>query len=355
MSALTATAGHAPLREPVSLAIRTWLYFLAALVVAMILVGGATRLTDSGLSITEWKPITGAIPPLGEAQWLAEFEKYKQIPEYHLINKGMSLAEFKLIFWWEWGHRLLGRLIGIAFFIPFVFFWIRKQIPTWLMPHLIVIFVLGGLQGALGWFMVMSGLVERVDVSQYRLAAHLGAAFVILGFILWTAYRCSGLRPAQDAAVGRRGAMILGTAIFVQILLGALVAGLDAGMTYNTWPLMDGRLVPGEMFMSSPWYINLFENVRTVQFDHRVIAYLVLGMAVVHTARLAAAGAAQARAAVIIAGLLFAQAALGIWTLLAVVPLELGLAHQFGAVVAFAAVLAQLATLTGTEQAQGTS
>ena len=334
MSALTATAGHAPLREPVSLAIRTWLYFLAALVVAMILVGGATRLTDSGLSITEWKPITGAIPPLGEAQWL---------------------AEFKLIFWWEWGHRLLGRLIGIAFFIPFVFFWIRKQIPAWLMPRLIVIFVLGGLQGALGWFMVMSGLVERVDVSQYRLAAHLGAAFVILGFILWTAYRCSGLRPAQDAAVGRRGAMILGTAIFVQILLGALVAGLDAGMTYNTWPLMDGRLVPGEMFMSSPWYINLFENVRTVQFDHRVIAYLVLGMAVVHTARLAAAGAAQARAAVIIAGLLFAQAALGIWTLLAVVPLELGLAHQFGAVVAFAAVLAHLATLTGTEQAQGTS
>lgn len=346
MSTLAATAGTVPAREPVGVAIRAWLYFLAALVIAMILVGGATRLTDSGLSITEWKPVTGAIPPLSEAAWQAEFEKYKQIPEYQIVNLGMSLAEFKMIFWWEWGHRLLGRLIGIAFFVPFVFFWVRKQVPAWLMPRLIAIFILGGLQGALGWFMVMSGLVERVDVSQYRLTAHLGAAFVILAFILWTAYTTSGLRAARTAPVGQRLAVVLFALIFLQILLGALVAGLDAGLTYNTWPLMDGKFIPGDLFIASPWFINLFENVRTVQFDHRMVAYLVFAVAVLHALRLAAAKTVHSRGAWIVVALLLGQIGLGIWTLLAVVPIELGLAHQFGAVVVFAVSLGHLATLT---------
>ena len=323
-----------------------WLYALAALVVVMILIGGATRLTDSGLSITEWQPITGAIPPLTEAQWLDAFEKYKQIPEYELVNPGMSLAAFKVIFWWEWGHRFLGRFIGIAFVVPFVFFWARRQIPAWLMPRLILILVLGGLQGALGWFMVMSGLTERVDVSQYRLAAHLGAAFIILGFILWTAYAASDLRPQAASSIGRRSALILLTLLFVQVLAGALVAGLDAGMSHNTWPLMDGRLVPGDLFVMSPWYLNPFENARAVQFEHRVLAYLVWLVAVLHAVRLTRAGAAAKGGAILLAILVTLQAISGIWTLVEAVPLSLALLHQLGGTIVFAVALAHLATLS---------
>ncbi|MDP2619664.1 MAG: COX15/CtaA family protein [Hyphomicrobiales bacterium] len=330
--------------------ILAWLYTLAALVVAMILVGGATRLTDSGLSITEWQPITGVIPPLTEAQWLAAFEKYKQIPEYAVVNPGMSLAAFKVIYWWEWGHRFLGRFIGLAFIVPFIVFWVRRQIPAWLMPRLILILVLGGLQGALGWFMVMSGLTDRVDVSQYRLAAHLGAAFVILGFILWTAYAASGLRP-QTAQPGRLSAAILAALIFVQIIAGALVAGLDAGLSHNSWPLMDGRLVPPDMFVMTPWHLNLFENARTVQFDHRVLAYLVWLAAVAHAARLTRAKAAARGGAMLLASLVTVQAITGIWTLVVVVPLSLGLLHQFGAIIVFVAALAHLAALSPTSPA----
>ena len=327
-------------------AVRAWLYVLAALVVAMILVGGATRLTDSGLSITEWQLITGTIPPLTEAQWLDAFEKYKEIPEYERVNPGMDLAAFKVIYWWEWGHRFLGRFIGIVFIVPFLAFWAGKRIPGWLMPRLIFILVLGALQGVLGWFMVMSGLTERVDVSQYRLAAHLGAAFVILGFILWTAYAASGLRPAAAPSIGKRSAAILVVLLFVQIIAGALVAGLDAGMSHNSWPLMDGRLVPGDMFVMTPWYLNLFENARTVQFDHRVLAYLVWLAAVAHAVRLARARAEARGGAILLAVLVTAQAASGIWTLVAVVPLGLGLLHQFGAAIVFAVALAHLASLS---------
>jgi cytochrome c oxidase assembly protein subunit 15 len=327
-------------------AVRAWLYVLAALVVAMILVGGATRLTDSGLSITEWQPIAGFIPPLTEAQWLDAFEKYKQIPEYELVNRGMSLAAFKVIYWWEWGHRFLGRIIGIVFVVPFVVFWARRQIPAWLMPRLVLILVLGGLQGALGWYMVMSGLSERVDVSQYRLAAHLGAAFVILGVILWTAYAASGLRPAAASSTGKRSAIVLVALLFLQILAGALVAGLDAGMSHNSWPLMDGSLVPGDMFVMTPWYLNLFENARAVQFDHRVLGYLVWLAAVAHAVRLTRAGAAARNGAILLGILLTLQAISGIWALVAVVPLSLGLLHQFGAAIVFAAALAHLAALS---------
>ena len=226
-------------------ALRLWLGAVALLIVAMILVGGATRLTDSGLSITEWQPIMGAIPPLSEADWQKAFAAYQKIPEYTELKRGMSLDAFKTIFWWEWAHRFLGRLIGVAFFVPFVVFWIAGYIPRALLPRLIGLFLLGGLQGAVGWYMVKSGLVERTDVSQYRLAAHFGVALVILGYTLWLLFGI-GAR-AHAAALGARAARpgsprLVLVLIFVQMLAGALVAGLDAGMGYNTWPLINGAL-----------------------------------------------------------------------------------------------------------------
>lgn len=335
-----AGAAFAPVCAPVL----AWFGVLAALVALMVIVGGATRLTDSGLSITEWKPITGAIPPLSQAAWLDAFEKYRQIPEYEIINKGMSLDEFKSIFWWEWGHRFLGRFIGVAFLVPFVIFLLRRQIAAWLMPRVVTMFVLGGLQGALGWYMVMSGLVDRVDVSQYRLAAHLGAACFIFGFILWTAFAAAGMRPsALPGGPGRRTAMALVVLLFAQILLGALVAGTDAGFSHNSWPLMDGSLIPGGLFAMHPWYGNFFENVRTVQFDHRMMAYAIWALTLIQAVRLTRHGSGAAGGAWLLVTLTTAQAALGIWTLLAVVPLGLGLAHQFGALILFAAALAHAA------------
>lgn len=326
-------------------AVRIWLYALCALVFAMVLVGGATRLTDSGLSITEWRPIMGIVPPLGVADWQEAFEKYRQIPEYQLINKGMSLEEFKVIFWWEWGHRFLGRMVGFAFLLPFLFFWATGRIERGLMPKLILMFVLGGLQGALGWYMVMSGLVDRVDVSQYRLAAHLSAAVLIFGYMFWVALGL-GSRPAAGAhqAAGR-GAFLsavgLTALIFVQIALGAFVAGLDAGMGYTTWPLMDGRLIPEGLGAMTPWYLNLFENALTVQFDHRMMAYATLLWAVFHSVQIwrSAGEGPLAVGAGLLMVIVFAQVALGIWTLLAQVPISLGLAHQGVAMVLFAAAL----------------
>jgi len=333
--------------------VRAWLYAVAALVVAMILVGGATRLTDSGLSITEWKPIHGMIPPLTAADWAEEFEKYRQIPEYALVNEGMSLSEFQAIFWWEWAHRFLGRFIGFAFALPLAGFWIAGRIPAGLKPRLVVILALGGLQGAVGWWMVASGLVERVDVSQYRLAVHLTLACVILAAIVWTA---ATMRPPSPVAAdagpsaaagagavpgGAAGARLrrLATAflglVFVQIFFGGLVAGLKAGWAYNTWPLIDGALVPGGLMVQQPWWLNLFENAKTVQFDHRLVAYLVVALALwqaVAAARLAPGSAAAGRAR-LLAALALAQAAIGVAALIHVVPLSLGLAHQLGAVV----------------------
>ncbi len=332
-------------------AIRWWLYGLCLLIFAMILVGGATRLTDSGLSITEWKPILGALPPLSDADWQDAFAKYQQIPEYQVINKGMSLAEFKYIFWWEWGHRFLGRFIGFAFLLPFLFFWLKGWVTKALMPKLLAMFVLGGLQGALGWYMVASGLVERVDVSQYRLAAHLSAAMLIFGFIFWVAL---GLRetPRDNARTGRGlpvSAAALTVVIFLQVALGAFVAGLDAGMGYNTWPLMDGAFVPDGLAAMSPWYLNLFENALTVQFDHRILAYVILVWTQLHAALAfsRAGGGAVALTAGLLALVTLVQLALGVWTLLAEVPLSLGLIHQAGAVVLFAIALFHLHQLTG--------
>ncbi|MGX1305940.1 cytochrome c oxidase assembly protein subunit 15 [Amorphus suaedae] len=326
-------------------AIRAWLLCVAALIVLMIVVGGATRLTNSGLSITEWKPIHGLIPPLSQAQWQEEFAKYQTIPEYQLINKGMSLDAFKGIFWWEWAHRFLGRFIGVAFFLPMVWFWARGQVPGWLKPRLVGLLCLGGLQGAVGWWMVASGLVDRVDVSQYRLAIHLTLACIILAAIVWTAESmrirvAARLDPLPGGlrATARTG---LGL-VLLQIFLGGLVAGLDAGMVYNTWPLMDGALIPSGLLFQDPWWINAFENTLTVQFDHRLVAYVLLAFAVFQwwLARRLAPESNAARRAGIFAALVVFQALLGITTLLAVVPLELGLAHQFiAAVVLWAAVV----------------
>ncbi len=330
-------------------AVRAWLYGLCVLIFAMILVGGATRLTDSGLSITEWQPIIGIIPPMSDAAWQEAFEKYRQIPEYQIVNKGMSLSAFKFIYWWEWAHRFLGRMIGFAFLIPFLYFLARRQLSRELRPKLIIMFVLGGLQGALGWYMVKSGLVDRTDVSQYRLAAHLSAAVLIFGYIFWVATRV-GTGSAQSSGVPpalRISAVGLMVAVFIQIALGAFVAGLDAGQGYNSWPLMDGAIIPSGLGAMSPWYLNLFENALTVQFNHRMVAYLIILWALIH------AGLVITRVqpgpllvgAALVAVTTLVQACLGIATLLTHVQLDLALAHQGLAIILFAIILQHLSRL----------
>ena len=328
-------------------ALRLWLSTIALLIVAMILVGGATRLTDSGLSITEWQPIMGAVPPLSGTAWHKAFEAYQKIPEYVHRKRGMSLDAFKTIYWWEWGHRFLGRVIGLVFLLPFVAFCLAGIIPKPLMPRLLGLFALGGLQGAVGWYMVKSGLVDRLDVSQHRLAAHLGIAVVILGYTLWLLF---GLRrEGGEAARSRsRGATWIAAAvlalIYLQILAGALIAGLDAGLGFNTWPLINGAFVPDGLGGFSPWYLNLFENRLTVQFDHRMLGYAVIVAALGQAAWLAARRGPSTLLASAFAVACFAllQATLGVWTLLLAVPISLGLAHQAGAVVLFAAALYHL-------------
>lgn len=316
-------------------AVRVWLWSIAVLILAMVMLGGATRLTDSGLSITEWQPIHGVIPPLSEAAWLEEFEKYRQIPEYQLINKGMSLEAFKVIFWWEWAHRLMGRFIGLAVFVPFVFFALRGQLGRWLMPRLALLFVLGGLQGAVGWWMVASGLTERTDVSQYRLATHLLLACALFAYTVWLASRITARPRLTHKGGAHWQAIAIIALLFGQIFLGALVAGLDAGYQFNSWPLMEGQVVPSGLFVLEPWWLNAFETVKLVQFDHRVFAYLLIAAILAHV--IAVWRSADLRAVRGTATLLFvacfAQVVLGIYTLLSAVPLTLGVAHQGLAVV----------------------
>ena len=324
-------------------ALRIWLGVIAALIVAMILVGGATRLTDSGLSITEWQPIIGAIPPLSEAHWQEAFAAYQRIPEYAEINPDMSLDEFKVIYWWEWAHRFLGRFIGLAFFLPFVAFWAAGYTPRAMMPKLLGLFVLGGLQGALGWYMVKSGLVDRVDVSQYRLAAHFGVAVIILGYTLWLLFGLRGSserRPIRSRAPVVIAVLVL-LLIFVQLLAGALVAGIDGGLGFNTWPLMNGAFIPTGLGEASRWYLNLFENPLAVQFNHRMLGYAVVAATILQALWLWLRGAdpSLAGSATTLAALAILQATLGVWTLLLAVPIELGLAHQAGAILVFAAAL----------------
>ncbi|TCK28251.1 cytochrome c oxidase assembly protein subunit 15 [Ancylobacter aquaticus] len=328
--------------------VRLWLYFVAALVVLMVVVGGATRLTESGLSITEWKPVTGTLPPLSNTAWQAEFDKYRQIPQYQQINRGMSLDEFKYIFWWEWGHRLLGRVIGFAFLLPFLFFLWRGLIDRPLGWKLTGLFVLGGAQGAVGWWMVASGLVHRVDVSQYRLATHLTLACIILAATVAVAVSLKPAREKRASPDWLRGyARILLIAVLIQIFLGGLVAGLDAGLTYTTWPLMDGHLVPPleNLLVQQPVWRNFFENVLTVQFNHRLFAYVLFALAVGHWLSARRVKGKVAQRALIILALVIAQAAIGILTLVYQVPIDLALAHQFGATLVLIAVTVNLVRL----------
>ncbi|SHI32766.1 heme A synthase [Wenxinia saemankumensis] len=331
-------------------AIRVWLMVLFALVAVMIAVGGATRLTDSGLSITEWAPISGALPPLSQAEWQAQFDAYRQTDEYRLQNEGMSLAEFESIFWWEWGHRQLGRVIGLVWGIGFLFFLLTKRIPAGWTGRLLGVGALGGLQGAVGWWMVSSGLRPgMLDVASYRLAIHLGLAFAIFGLIAWYVFRLgrSEAELLQARRSGERrlwggatGLMHLG---FVQILLGALVAGIDAGRSFPSWPLMGGSFVPPDPFYvpsgGAAWRA-FFENPGLVQFVHRIVAYLLTALVVVVWLRARRSPHPQTRLAFnAVLAMTALQVAIGIMTALYAAPLGIALLHQIGAVVLWVLIL----------------
>lgn len=331
---LSTTAGREPgaAGDPARNPVRIWLYLVAALVVAMVAVGGATRLTGSGLSITEWRPVTGVMPPLSAADWAAEFEKYRGTPQYQILNQGLGLADFKVLYFWEWGHRLLGRVLGLVFFLPLAVFWWRGMLSRRLGLGLLGLGLLGGLQGAIGWIMVASGLKPGMTaVAPLKLALHLTTASLILAGLVWLAAgeRRGRLAPAPGSV--RAMAVALPVLVLVQIFLGGLVAGSHAGLVYNTWPTMNGALVPpaSELFAVRPWIENFVDNLALVQLNHRLTAYLIVLLAVVHAvhARLSTPGGAAGRAAGI-AVLALAQMGLGIATLLLAVPLWAGLAHQ---------------------------
>jgi cytochrome c oxidase assembly protein subunit 15 len=325
-----------------------WLFLCSAMVFATLVVGGVTRLTHSGLSIVEWQPLVGTIPPLSQAEWLEVFAKYQQTPEYKQVNHSMSLDEFKGIFWWEYWHRVLGRTIGMVFLLPYVFFLLRRKIDRALAPKLFGIFILGGLQGAMGWYMVKSGLVDDPRVSQYRLTAHLSLAFVIFIAMVWVALGLVAERGRAFADEALRRVRRLGFWVavlaFYMIVTGGFVAGIRAGKAYNTFPLMNGHVVPPEIWLPELGLLNLFNNMATVQFDHRMGAWLLAFMVPwfwVGVRRSAASPRAKFAAHVLLAAFA-AQVALGIVTLLTFVPepvIALAAAHQGGAMVLFGVVL----------------
>ncbi len=373
-------------RAPGRLAVGWWLLVLALVIAAMVTLGGLTRLTGSGLSITEWKPVMGVVPPLSDAAWQSEFAKYQRIPQYRLENRGMSLDGFKAIYWWEWTHRFLGRLLGFVFLLPFLYFAFTGAIARAQFPRMLLLFALGGLQGFVGWWMVESGLETRVSVSQYRLAIHLGVAIILLGAILWTAFeylrpkvfdeRTADLerfqigrnhklspwparRPAMESegsasasnhsenarvALRKRirvGGFLFVGLVYVQMLLGALVAGLHAGLIYNTWPSMDGRVFPEHPFFAAPWWTNFFENAGLAQFDHRVGTYIVAlsAFALWMAGRRAKLEGLARRSSDALLGLTAFQIILGIVTLVSQAPVALAAAHQATAVALFSAAI----------------
>jgi heme a synthase len=348
-----------PIRESVSSAsvevhvrshahrgIAAWLIVCCALVFAMVVVGGVTRLTHSGLSITEWQPIVGTLPPLTDAQWEDAFAKYRLTPEYKQVNGAMTLAEFKAIFWWEYFHRLLGRVVGVVFLAPFLWFAIARRLSASLALKLLGIFGLGAVQGALGWYMVQSGLVDDPRVSPFRLTAHLGLAVAIFAALWWIALslrspdRAALDSPAQRAT--RRLARVFAALVFLMVLSGGLVAGIRAGFAYNTFPLMNGHIVPPEILMLDPAWTNFFWNMATVQFDHRLLALIVVIVALLLWRRLHAVADLPARAVIggnALVAMLALQVALGIATILYVVPIPLAALHQAGALLTFALAL----------------
>ena len=327
--------------------VRLWMMILFALVVVMIAVGGLTRLTDSGLSITEWRPLTGALPPMSEAAWQSEFDKYRAIPEYQLQNKGMSMSEFQFIYWWEWGHRQLGRVIGLVWAIGFFGFLLTKNIPNGWTSRMLLLGALGGLQGAVGWWMVSSGLTgTMLDVASYRLATHLGLAFVILGFISWYVFQLG--QTEKDLIQRRRmretRLFSMGTGLmhlaFLQILLGALVAGIDAGRNYVDWPLMAGEFFPPDMFSLTPWWRNFFEDDGLVQFIHRIAGYVLMIFAIVVWRVARKSGNTQVRFGFnAVLAMVFFQMVLGIFTVMYSAPWQIAIVHQLGAVVTWVLIL----------------
>ena len=328
-------------------AIRAWLIVLGALVVTMILVGGLTRLTDSGLSITEWDLVMGSLPPMGPADWQAAFAKYQETPEFRLVNPSMTLEQFKAIYWWEWGHRFLGRITGLVWIAGFLGFLAAKKIPTGWNGRLLAIGVLIGVQGAVGWWMVHSGLQgEMTDVASYRLATHLGLAFVILGLIAW-AVMLLGRREAdllQARRLRDRPLFGMGTGLMhlalLQILLGALVAGIDAGRGFTDWPLMAGQVFPPDAFYIEPLWRNFFENSGLVQFVHRVVGYLLALFAIGAMIRGRRSGAAATRTAFLLAGaMVLLQMVLGIVTVMNAATLHIAITHQLGAIFAWLLIL----------------
>ncbi|WP_299961967.1 heme A synthase [uncultured Roseobacter sp.] len=330
-------------------AIRVWLMMLFALVVVMIAVGGLTRLTDSGLSITEWRPITGALPPLSAAEWESEFAKYQAIDEFRIQNQWMEMADFKVIYWWEWGHRQLGRVIGLVWAAGFGWFALRRKIPAGWTPKLLLLGALGGAQGAIGWWMVASGVTQgegMTDVASYRLATHLGLAFVILGLITWYVLQlgrsASDLMQARRAREARQWGLSTGLLhlTFVQILIGALVAGIDAGRSYTDWPMMGGQILPGTAFALEPVWRNFFESPGLVQFIHRVTGYLLAIVAVVVwlRGRKSAHPATRFAFNAVMAGTAL-QIAIGIVTVLYAAPVHIALVHQLMAVVLWVLIL----------------
>lgn len=331
------------LRSDRSRPVAIWLLLVAALVLTMVVVGGATRLTGSGLSITEWRPVTGAIPPLSAEDWAREFAKYREIPQYKLLNQGMSLSEFQAIYWWEWIHRLLGRLVGLAFLVPFVVFLVRRELPRRLIGRCLLLFALGGLQGLVGWWMVSSGLADRVSVAPERLMIHLGLAFLLFGALIWTALDAwtGGARQTLPSPWGRGALALLGL-IYVQVLLGALVAGTHAGFIYNDWPLMNGRLLPDDYWGGDLW-TTIAHTQGAVQLHHRLMAYALIVVAFVtafKAKRSSYLSAESKRLAHAVAGLVGVQAALGVVTLWLGVPIWLGVLHQVVAALVLAAAVA---------------
>jgi cytochrome c oxidase assembly protein subunit 15 len=327
-------------QKPIAL----WLLVCCALIFAMVVLGGVTRLTRSGLSMVEWDPIMGVVPPLNHSQWEETFAKYKLTPEYQKMNLGMSLAEFKNIFWFEYAHRILGRLIGLVFLLPFLYFLFRKKIDKPLVPKMVTMFVLGGLQGLLGWYMVKSGLVNDPHVSPYRLTAHFAFAVVIYAYILWVALDL--LAPARSAAVYeaqplRRFGFAVTALVFLMMLSGGFVAGTKAGFAFNTFPLMNGHWIPPGLYALDPVWVNLFENIATVQFNHRLIAYLLILIIPVYWfyARRFSLTARTRLFFHLLVAVLGIQVLLGIATLVQVVPVPLAAAHQAGALLLFTVAL----------------
>ncbi|MBV9198553.1 MAG: COX15/CtaA family protein [Alphaproteobacteria bacterium] len=346
MSSATSIANSGPGRwaaadkrlQPVAV----WLFLCCGLIFLMVVVGGVTRLTLSGLSITEWKPVIGIVPPLSASDWAAEFAKYQQIPEYRAIHFAMSLDEFKSIYYWEYFHRLLGRLIGIVFGVPFLWFLARRQLPRRLAPPLAGILLLGFLQGLLGWYMVKSGLADRVEVSQYRLTAHFALALTIYAAILWTALGLVRSSPFPAANRGwRRASEAVLVLTALTIVAGGFVAGTRAGLTYNTFPLMDGRLVPAGYAQLQPLWLNWFENIAAVQFDHRALAVTTaITILLLWVAGIRGRPPKSARIALhLLLAATAVQLALGISTLLQAVPVPLGAAHQAGAILLLTAAI----------------